>query len=457
MQEINKNPNNPSDVASKFIITDIINNTSFTVTGTDFALYASIYVEYNVGIWNQMYNAEIRSVQPTSSTTYNNSWNSVYSNLLNLKIIINKCSEGGDEDGNVVVLGIAQILSAYNLAMLTDMMGDVPWTEALQPAVEWTPKLDSQESIYTVVNKFLDDGIANLAQTPTFAGIGAQDPIYNGSAASWTRFAYGLKARYAMRLSKVKPNYDAVLDAASKSFTAKSQETLFKCSATIRNPFQRFFTDRDYFGASQSLLDKLVDRQDPREGKFFRAYPGTSSLIFAPNGKPAQRQGYYGISAQATSTLAAPVYLLSFHELEFLRAEANARKGGAALETAKTHLKNAITVCFTNVGLTAENAADYYTKTVEPKLTNQTETLKEIMMQKYLGLFEVEAAETYNDIRRLKAMGEGAFIPLANTLRFPLRYTYGADDVTTNENVRNAYGDGSYVWTENVWWAGGSR
>ena len=79
------------------------------------------------------------------------------------------------------------------------------------------------------------------------------------------------------------------------------------------------------------------------------------------------------------------------------------------------------------------------------------------MMQKYLGLFEGEAVETYNDIRRLRAMGDGGFIPLANPLRFPLRYTYGNSDVTTNYNILNAYGDGSYVFSENVWWAGGTR
>ena len=451
MQEINENPNNPTDVASRLIITDVINNTSFSVTGADFAFYASVYIEYNVGVFNQMYNAEIRITEPQSATTYNNSWNSVYSNLSELKTIIEKCSEGGSEEGNTVVLGIAQILSAYNLAILTDLMGDVPWTEALQPGIIWTPKLDKQESIYEAVNKFIADGIANLEATTSIAAIGAQDPIYGGNADSWKRFAYGLKARYAMRLSKVKPNYDAVIDAASKSFTKKSEEALFKCS-TVKNPFYLFFTDRDYFGASQSLHDKLMARSDPRDAKFFKTYPGADDLVFAPQVAPGQRQGYYGISALAVAT--APIYLMSYHELEFLKAEAYARKND--LDNAKIHLKNAITTAFTNVGLTTENATTYFTNVVEPRLTPAA-ALAEIMMQKYLGLFEGEAVETYNDIRRLKAMGEDGFVPLASTLRFPLRYTYGNEDVTTNANVYDAYGDGSYVYTENVWWAGGSR
>ena len=454
MQDINKNVNNPTNVASKLIVTDVINNTSFNVTGADLALYASVYVEYNVGIWNQMYNAEIRTGEPSSSTTYNNTWGSIYNNLLNLRTIINKCSPDGDEPDNNVTLGIAQVLSAYNLAILTDMFGDVPWNEALQPGIVWAPALDKQEKVYEEINKFLTEGIANLEKPSTIAALGTQDPIFAGKAASWIKFAYGLKARYTMRLSKVKPDYDGVIAAAGKSFTKSSEEAKFK-TGTIKNPFYKFFTDRDYFGASQSLHEKLIARSDPRDGKYFKAYPGVSSLEFAPNGKPDQVQGKYGISALSIAT--APIYLMSYHELEFLLAEAYARKGGASLTSAKDHLKKAIEASFLKSGLTAADATAYYTATVEPKLTSDAEALKEIMIQKYIGLYEGESLETYNDIRRLRAMGHSDFIQLSNTLKFPVRYTYGADDVTTNSNVRNAYGDGQYVYSENVWWAGGTR
>jgi len=454
MQKINVDKNDPTDVASKLIITDVITSTSYSTTGSELALYGSVYVEYNVGTYNQMYDAELRITQPSVATTYNNNWVNIYANLFNLKKIIEKCSPGGEEEDNTTVLGMAQVLTAYNLAILTDLMGDVPWSEALQPGVIWTPQLDSQKSIYEAINQFITDGIENLGKTTTVAPIGVQDPLYGGDAKSWTKFAYGLKARYAMRLSKVSPNYDAVIDAASKSFANKSEEAYFKCG-TVKNPFYQFFTDRDYFGASQSLDDKLAALKDPREDVFFKPYPGDSEVVFAPNGNPDQVQGEYGISALATSTPSWPIYLMSYHELEFLKAEAYARKNDLA--NAKTHLKTAIETCFTNVGLAKADADDYYTGTIEPKMVNQAASVAQIMMQKYLGLFEQEAIETYNDIRRLKAMGEGSTIPLENTKKFPLRYTYGSDDVSANPNIAKAYGDGSYVYTENVWWAGGTR
>ena len=82
------------------------------------------------------------------------------------------------------------------------------------------------------------------------------------------------------------------------------------------------------------------------------------------------------------------------------------------------------------------------------------------MLQKYIGLWggNGEAVETYADIRRLKAEGKGDIYGLINPGKFPLRCPYGNDDVTANPNIEKLYTDaGNYVFTENVWWAGGSR
>lgn len=459
MDDINKNVNNPTDVSSKLTITDAMTSSAFSVTGSDLAFYSSCYVEHNVGIYNQLFNAEIRTNDPTNSTTYNNSWDAIYQNLLNLKTIITKCSDGGSEAGNYTTLGIAQALTAYNLAILTDVFGDVPWTQALQPGVIYTPILDSQESIYVAIFKYLDDATTNLAKTSTFPTLGTQDFIYGGNASNWIKFANGLKARYTMRLSLKKADYDAVITYANSSFASSAEQCQFKYNgSTSSSPFYQFFKDRDYFGASTSLHNKLVSRSDPRDALFFKPYTTGGALIFAPNGTPTQAQGLYGISG--LSTITAPTYLLSYHEIEFLKAEAYARKND--LVNAGIELKKGIVAACAkvNINISSTVAGTYYDTNVAPKLTSQTSALKEIMVQKYIAFYEEEAVEAYNDLRRLKAMGQGDFIQLDNPLnatKFPLRFTYGSEDVTTNVNVRNAYGDGSYVYTANVWWAGGSN
>ena len=457
MDEINKNVNDPSDMTSNLIITDAMTTSAFSIAGGDFAFYASIYIEHNAGTWGQFYNADIRSSQPSSSTTYNNTWNNIYANLYTLKIVREKCSEGGSEAGNYHTLGIAQILTAYNLASLTDAMGDVPWTEALQPGVVFAPVLDKQEDIYEDVFDLLDEAIANLEKTTIFPSLGGQDLIYNGDIDLWKKFAYGLKARYTMRLSLKAPAYANVITFANQSFTAADEQAQFIYNGnTSQSPYYCMFQDRDYYGASQSLHDKLVDRNDPRDDLFFMPYPSTGdALVFAPNGTANQVQSFYSISA--ISTITAPTYILSYHELEFLKAEAYVRSGNLAL--ADSALKKAVIAAFqkVNIGLTAAEAVSYFNTSVRPKFT--TNPLSEVMNQKYIAFFEEEAMEAYNDYRRLRAMGNNV-IDLdnpANTNRFPLRLSYGSSDVTTNSNIRDAYGDGTYVYSENVWWAGGTR
>lgn len=456
MDEINKNVNDPTDVGSKLIITDAMVTSGFSITGSDLAFYASVYIEHNVGIWNQTYSAEIRTNEPISATTYNNSWNSIYNNLYNLKVIIEKTSEGGDEEGNYHTLGIAQTLTAHNLATLTDLMGDVPWSEALQPGDIFTPKLDAQESIYNEINSLLDQALANFDRETDFPSLGAQDFIYNGNIALWKKFANGLKARYIMRTSLKKPDYQGVIDYANESFASSAEQaTLEYNGSTMISPFYKFFTDRDYFGASQSLYDKLDARNDPRKDVFWKEHPAADDFELAPNGDPIQVQGKYAISALSNPT--APTYLMSYHEVEFLKAEAYARL--EQTEDAKAALKKAVIAAMSksNVGL-GDEAEDYFADEVESRFN--ANPISEIMNQKYIAFFEEEAIEAYNDYRRLKAMGNDV-ITLMNPKNdeglFPQRFTYGNSDVTTNFNIARAYGDGRYVYSEKVWWAGGSR
>lgn len=456
MDEINTNVNDPTYVPSRLIITDAMTSTAFSTTGGDFAFYASVYIEHNTGIWNQFYNAEIRTTGPTSSTTYNNTWNSIYANLYALKKVIDKCSEGGSESGNYHTLGVAQVLTAYNLAVLTDGMGDVPWTEALQPGVKFTPVLDRQQAIYADIFRLLDDAITNLEKTSVFPPLDEQDFIYGGDQDLWKKFAYGLKARFTMRLSLRNPDYNSVIEFADKSFSSASEQAKFDYNGNTSNsPFYRMFIDRDYYGSSQSLHNKLAERNDPRDQIFFVPYPGTSAIVFAPNGTPGQIQGLYSVSGISTST--APTYLLSYHEIEFLKAEAYARLNNIPL--AEQSLRKAVRAAFQkpNIGLTSAGADNYFNNSILPRFN--ANPLSEIMNQKYIAFFEEEAFEAYNDYRRLKAMGNNV-IKLENPLNnnnFPLRFSYGTADVTTNVNIRDAYGDGTYVYRENVWWAGGSR
>ena len=90
-----------------------------------------------------------------------------------------------------------------------------------------------------------------------------------------------------------------------------------------------------------------------------------------------------------------------------------------------------------------------------------TPTLQKVFEHKYIAQREEEQVETYNDLRRVKAMGEN-YIVLTNPYntqggvnRFPERLPYGNSSVLSNPNISSVYGDGYYIYSEKTWINGG--
>jgi len=500
MDRINKNPNNPLDTEAKFIMSELQTSTAFNVTGGDFAFYLSTYIEHEVGVYNQLYNAEVRSGEPTLGTTFNNVWHySAFANIKYAKIIINKCSEGGSEEGNNVTKGVAKIMLAYNSAIMTDLFGDIPYTEAGEMNPDGTPKfmqpaVDKQEDIYKSIFTHLDEALVLLDQgdnAPT-GGLGSKDFFFRGNKDKWKKVANGLKARYTMRLlnrsSNKTQDLENVLKYIASSFEDTSDEFKYNVydGSSQLNPLFSFTYSREYLGASESLLEKLKERNDPRANsnlfynyisakRIYEQITDAKNLILAPNGTPVQAQSRYSTPI-ADFAITAPTMLMSYHELLFLKAEALARLNRK--DDAETALKEAITlglanmensvnsaigsgfVTGKNISLDKEVSAKYYTESV--KALFDANPLKEIMMQKYISFWGAsgEAVEAYNDYRRLEAANEN-FIVLKNpknATQFPQRLPYSSDEATANPNIKQLYtDDGRYVYSEPVWWAGGTR
>ncbi|MFT3903234.1 MAG: SusD/RagB family nutrient-binding outer membrane lipoprotein [Niabella sp.] len=504
MDEVNRDRNHPQDVPARFILTDVMTSTAFNVVGGEIPLYASIYLEHEGGVWNQAYQAESRVSQPTSATTYNNTWDGIYNNIKALKIAVAKTSAGGAEEGNDITGGIAKVLLAYNLGVLTDFYGDVPYQQTGIMNPDGTPKymqpaIDKQSDLYLEIQKLLDEAITQLAGSDGslikgLAGSPSQDLLYGGKAKLWTKAAYGLKARYLMHTLKVSSDKNGdlnkIIEYVDKSFAGPDEQMAFGLydGSTNINPLFGISSARDMLGASQSLATKFKTFNDPRGDQLFVDYEGNALSIDdavtdgVENGNAEQIQYTYPIAIIDYAST-APTLLLSYHELMFLKAEALVRSNRN--EDAKIPLKAAVIAAFSNLeqsinsgnstfmdvlgvsqAIVEPNLADsiaskYFTESILPRF--QQNALKETVLQKYLAFFGAsgESTEAYNDYRRLKALGEADFIGLANPLnaqgKFPLRYTYGSSDVTANKAVKAAAGDGSYVYTENVWWAGGSR
>lgn len=506
MDRINKDRDNAHDVEAKFILTDAITSTAFSNVGGDFDHYFSSYIEQEVGVFNQLWNAETRISEVYASSTFNNIWMNLYSNLKNTRIIIEKCSETGSQPGNYTTKGMGEVLAAINSALITDAFGDAPFSEAALPQLDngkpqyMTPVLDKQEDIYTAIFQYLDDAINDLPKGDQHAtgGPGSQDILFGGdskAADKWLKLAYGLKARYLMRTLNRASDQTATLntiltciDKAAKSADEQAAFSIYD-GATNVNPCFDFFDSREYMAASKSMYDKLVARQDPRLKRVYVtaldnnscgiqiADAEDSRLLLAPNGNPVQEQRKYTTSIFGFAST-APTLLQSYHELLFIKAEALVRLN--ELAQAKETLKEAVVASMMNMeksvasalgqsvypitansstAVTEDEAKDYFDTHIA--VLFDANPLQETMIQKYIGMWGAngETTECYNDVRRLQAEGNDlkTFYGFQNEKKFPLRAPYGSDEVSSNPNVQSAYGNGQYVFTENVWWAGGSR
>jgi hypothetical protein len=445
MDEINKELNNALSMSAQSMIPDVILKSAVQGTATDIAWYATVYIEHSAGTWAQSADADRRSGQEAASL-FGNNWDSQYDVLMICKDIINKTAPDGTEPDNQLARGIAQLFTAYNLAILTDMWGEVPWTEALQGAAVLQPIFDNQSAIYPKIQQYLDDAIASFTAATNVSGIG--DYIYGGDTDAWIRTAYSLKARYYMRLSQKDNGASAsALGVMANAFGSNDDNFVFdvyEASATGQNPWFQFLSDRTHLSVSQTLFNIMDDRNDPRIAAYFTML-GDTAYNPAPSGNAVQNQGgMYSTSLITENGETAATPLMTYHELKFIEAEARFRTSDAGWDEA---LQDAIEANFAYHGVTGDSA--YYVDEVAPRLTAGNE-LNEILTQKYIAFYEFEAIEAYNDYRRVPA-----FLTLNNpqngTVGFVWRFPYGISEVSSNpDNVPEVN-----VFADKVWWAGG--
>lgn len=459
----------PEMVPSKYQLTDAEVSTAFSLVNGAYAWYVSSYTEQLFGTGNnQLMKAELRNPSETaSSTTFNNEWNSTYANLHNLYQMIEKCSEGGLDAGKSDLLGMAQILNAINWGALTDLHGDIPFSECFTGVS--APKVDSQESIYTAIFAMLDDAQVNLAKGGKNAG--EQDLLFGGDTKKWSAFGHAVKARYLLHtygrnksvLSEVVKEAQAAIDGGFAGCYLK----VFN-GVTADNAWSAYQWSRYYIGTNKTVDDLMLERKDPREPLYNYDGLGTGEDIIGEPGNSDQATLVQALNEPAwLENGAANLVIMSESELYFILAEAQAILGQDATAAFEKAVSSNVKEYFTIAGESIDDAGiQEYIDNITPLFA--ADPLKEIRIQKYLAQTRGEVIETYNDIRRIKYTDGSYPVEMKNPNntssvgnRWPLRLPYGDSDVVSNPNVTAAFGSGNeagmFIFTENVWWAGGNR
>jgi hypothetical protein len=112
-----------------------------------------------------------------------------------------------DEEGSPEEMkAITRILRVFIYSRLTDLYGDVPYSEAGKAVISgaFKPKYDAQSEIYPDLLKELEESAAALGTG--VSGFGAADIMFQGDQGKWKRFANSLMLRLGLRLIKVDPS-----------------------------------------------------------------------------------------------------------------------------------------------------------------------------------------------------------------------------------------------------------
>ncbi len=331
-------------------------------------------------------------------------------------------------------VGAGKVLMAALLFHLTDLHGNIPYSEAFRGAENFTPKYDSQESIYNAMDKLLDEAIVEFGKTqpasaPAFNA--SADILFGGNVQRWIRFAYGLKARQWNHLTKKSTyNPQRVLEAIDRATNANAddaQVTFSSAQITLTNvwAFQRANANARTFGRYFiNMLDgTTLGFRDPR---YIAICPDTNRSKGAVNGSgqptspvgltsagASDFYGRYNLTTPITSTVAAPAagtapaiegwysrtvgvqLILTNAEMRFVEAEAAFRSNNR--DRAYTAFRAGITAHMDKLGVPVADRNAYLASVAVPQSAAAL-TLANIMQQKYIAMFLHH--ETWVDMRR---------------------------------------------------------
>jgi len=399
----------------------------------------------------------------TFPTAGGNPWNDLYYNASSYNFVENKARETGD----AFYEAICMIMKSHNFQMLTDVYGNIPYSEALKGNDVRNPKYDKGVDIYNDIFRKLDAAIVLLksAEAANNEKIATNDLVFKGNAGLWIKFANTLKLRMLIHAFQA-PGVDvaaemAIINAEGSGFLMAGESAKINpgYSASKPNPFYRTFAltenqtlsgQGDFvkangyavgFGTAQSP-GYYRWNGDPREGKLYikpdvnpdaGVYQAATYQKGIPYGAISGfATGFTGSDLSAINAInltspntgltpagaASDAWILTSVESLFLQAEARERGIITTGSSAEQRLTDAIRESFVFLGLTATQADTYITNNasypdVDYNGVPQGPGLPAggiftILSQKWFALNGIAPYEVWSDYRRTDVVyGEG--------------------------------------------------
>lgn len=422
-----------------------------------------------VYLWHGLWSISQGYSQPTSLMQYrllNSSYSGAFSVLYTIGQNLTEIEKAAKDPKDAGYLAIGMIMKAYIMQNLVDCWGNVPYSEAFSAADGvLKPKYDDQKAIYEDLIVKLDAAIALIEGLPVDATeiSGTSDVMFGGNVALWAKFANTLKLRILVHQSGMAGRETYIKGAIAKTagigYLGAGEGAMvnpgFLVSDSKMNPFYEVFYTASgtgqsdasgYYFAGKDGVEFLAANNDPRLGRFYLPYSGSSFagnyLGQNPDVHPAlvpsasSKLGYKADEAGymiGTPTESAP--LLTDFESLFIQAEAAER--GFISGDPKAFYDGAITRSFVHMGLSEGDAATYLGQqkyTVNYDLAPDKLVL--ILTQKWASLNGIAPVEIWTDFRRSGIPSFIHFTEDANKAneRPPVRLLYPQREISVNND-----------------------
>ena len=367
--------------------------------------------------------------------------------LYDLQTIINYNNSGAvSANGNGSKnnqIAVARILKARYYLLMTDIWGNVPYTEALKGSDAYSPVYDKQQDIYTALFKELTEAVAQINEAEAKV---VGDVLFNGNMAAWKRFANTIRMVMGLRLSvrdaaKGKTEYAAALAAGVISSNAQNiSYTFVTGDPNNYNPWYNNYSvsNRNDYAISTTLTDYMAPKSDPRLPIYGEVLSGgiVKGLIYGRNVAVNIPAAYSRIGTYFRSQ-GSSMSLFNYAQVLFMRAEATKlgyEAGGDA--AAETFYKNAIKASWEQYGVFDQTA--YNTYLLLPAVAYSAATgHRQIMTEKWVHMY-LNSWESWNDWRRT---GFPVLTPAQDAIDprgIPLRLGYPTTEVSLNGTNYNA-------------------
>lgn len=392
-----------------------------------------------------------------SGSMFNDNYSMVIKNLAELKV------QAVKDEKYTNTLAVAHIWGAYLFQRLTDIFGDIPYTEAGMGYHEqnYYPVYDPQETIYAGLISDVKKGLSMLNDDkPAIEG----DIIYNNDIAKWKKFGNSMLLRLGMRMQKVNPELakQTVLEAINGGVMSSPEDIAMikhiEGVTRTENPLtNRFIMDKFIESGtvkiSKTFMDHLVATNDPR-------LPVYCSLPDGDN-DPAKQQGlpngydaitikdlypeyidltpYSNFNTNTILQRSAPTIFMSSAEVELLKAEAIIR--GWMSGDANSHYENAVRysmkeqAVYGSGGIITDAQIDaYLAQDLFTKAGTTEEELNIIGTEFWVATF-MNGYESYANWRRLgyPELTPTNFAGSSNRGKIPRRLTYATKEYSINK------------------------